>query len=72
MCLCRVLFTCKRRLKSLCEAQQYMLIESVCAKVSGDLFLVILSIVSPVSVVEAVHDSLKCIMVSESSLKDPS
>lgn len=33
----------------------------------GDLFLVILSIVSPVSVVEAVHDSLflKCIMVSE-------
>lgn len=40
------------------QAKQYVLKESVCAKVSGDLFLLILSIVSPAAVVVAVHDSL--------------
>lgn len=39
-------------------------------KVSRDLFLLILSIVSPVSVVEAVHDSLKCFLVSEMEFID--
>lgn len=42
------------------ESQQYVLMESVCAKVFR--FLLILSIVSPVAVVVA-EVCLKCIMV---------
>lgn len=37
--------------------KQCVLMKSVCANVSRDLFLLILSIVSPVSVVVAVRDS---------------
>lgn len=40
----------------------------VCANAPGDLFLLILYVVSPVSVVVAVHDNLKSLVVSESRL----
>lgn len=40
------------------HGEQYVLMESVCAKDPRDVFLLILSIVSPVSVVVAVQDSL--------------
>lgn len=42
--------------------------EFVCANKSGDEFLLILSVVSPVFVV-ADHDSLKCIMVLQQFVK---